>query len=197
MKRNTSNWSNFFHAFTSRGFDSVSWAFLYLLHRQGSFAGIYTLDVPLDSSAFGSNDGTQRQITPVINRAKTMTVVTVRCFEDVPERRITDSGGRSVRQCRSKLFRGVSEERPGCRTCMQWRQLGQRFSRGQWVCLAPVMNSCLQPVVASHVNYVVIRMTGITIQPTTLLYEQTAAVLRRDATCCWIVMFNRVSSFKY
>jgi len=28
MKRNTSNWSNFGIAFTSRGFDSVSWAFL-------------------------------------------------------------------------------------------------------------------------------------------------------------------------
>jgi len=36
MKRNTANWrlEQFLHAFTSRGFDSVSWAFLFthLLH---------------------------------------------------------------------------------------------------------------------------------------------------------------------
>jgi len=31
MKRNTSNWSNFCMLFTSRGFDSVSWAFLFFV----------------------------------------------------------------------------------------------------------------------------------------------------------------------
>ena len=30
MKRNTSNWSNFCMLFTSRGFDSVSWASLFI-----------------------------------------------------------------------------------------------------------------------------------------------------------------------
>jgi len=39
MKRNTSNWSNFcmlLPSFTSRGFDSVSWAFLFIETRYTS-----------------------------------------------------------------------------------------------------------------------------------------------------------------